>query len=77
MQSLTVLLLSQYTGNAYGWDSSGNYPGLMSGYSRHLLGWLDVIDITYTQEIEVTSSCDSDQIYRIAHRMASDADGEE
>lgn len=66
-----------FMGNMHGWDTSGNYPGLMSGYSRHLLGWLEVVDITFSQEVTVLSSCDSDKIYRITHRMASDEFGEE
>ncbi len=74
------LLYSSHTvssGNMYGWDVSGNYPGLMSGYSRHLLGWLDVVDITFSQQVTIISACDSNKIYRITHRMASDEFGEE
>jgi hypothetical protein len=59
-------------GNSYGWDASQNYPGLMSAYSRLVLGWVDIIDITYSQEITVTASCDSDKVYRIKHRMVKD-----
>ena len=43
----------------------------------YLRDWLNVVDITYTQEITVSSACDSDVIYRIKHNMASDYDGDE
>jgi hypothetical protein len=59
----------------YGWDTSQNWPGLLSAYSRHLLEWVEVIDVEYTQEITITAACDSDTIYRIKHRMASDNQG--
>ena len=61
----------------YGWDVSQNWPSLFSAYSRHMVGFVDVIDVEHSQTIQVTSSCDSDVVYRIKHRMASDDSGEE
>lgn len=61
----------------YGWDASQNWPSLLSAYSRHMLGWVEVVDITYSQTITVTSSCDSDKVFKISHRCASDYSGEE
>jgi hypothetical protein len=54
----------------YGWDKSQNWPGRMSGYCRSLLQWVEVIEVSYSQEI--TASCDSDKMYRINHRLAKD-----
>jgi M6 family metalloprotease-like protein len=69
---IVALCFLVVAGNSYGWDASQNYPGLMGAYSRLVLGWVDIIDITYSQEIKVTASCDSDKIYRIKHRMVKD-----
>jgi hypothetical protein len=65
------------TGNMYGWDATQNWPSLLSAYSRHMLGWVSVVDINFSQTIKVTSSCDSDKVYKISHRCASDNFGEE
>lgn len=61
----------------YGWDTSQNWPSLLSAYSRHMVGWVHVVDVTYSQTITITSSCDSDKVYKISHRCASDSFGEE
>jgi hypothetical protein len=42
-----------------------------------MLGWVHVVDITYSHTVTVTSSCDSDTVYKISHRCASDSSGEE
>ncbi|KAG7364454.1 peptidase M6 [Nitzschia inconspicua] len=66
-----------FMGNMYGWDASQNWPSLLSAYSRHMLGWVQVVDVNYSQTITVISSCDSDKVYKISHRCASDSTGEE
>jgi hypothetical protein len=73
----TQHILLSPTGNMYGWDASQNWPSLLSAYSRHMLGWVNVVDITYSQTVTVTCSCDSDKVYKISHRCASDSAGEE
>jgi hypothetical protein len=65
------------SGNSYGWDSSGFWPSILSAYNKMLVGWVQVIDITYSQTINVLPSCDSDVVYRIRNRMQSDTDGGE
>jgi hypothetical protein len=42
-----------------------------------MIGWVKVVDVDYSQMINVKSSCDSDVVYRIKHRMQSDSSGEE
>ena len=71
-----TILLSRFA-LQYGWDASQNWPSLLSAYSRHMLGWVHVKDVTYSQTFTVTSSCDSDTVYKISHRCASDTAGEE
>jgi hypothetical protein len=65
------------TGNMYGWDTTQNWPSLLSAYSRHLVEWVEVVEVTYSQDIKVSVSCDSDIVYKIKHRMPSDDCGEE
>lgn len=61
----------------FGWDASQNWPSLLSAYSRHLVGWVQVVEVTHSQDIQVSVSCDSDVVYKISHRMPSDDCGEE
>jgi hypothetical protein len=73
----SVIASFSKTGNMYGWDASQNWPSLLSAYSRHLVEWVQVVEVTHSQDIHVKVSCDSDIVYKINHRMPSDDCGEE
>ena len=60
------------TAGMFGWDESGNNPGMLSGYSRSMLGWLEIVDIPYSATIEIMAACETDKIFRITHRMPVD-----